>query len=102
MAKSCYNGSEPPDDNVKAGWRPLIDMTKGSSELGDAVAKLPKGHDWGSVRINENAGAAKCIKCGFSIGYNWDRKWVSFSAYHDDKGIIPKDCNEVLMDDALE
>ena len=102
MGKSCYNGSEPPDDNVKQGWKPLVDMTKGSSDLGDAVAKLPKGHNWGKVRINENAGRAECIKCGLTVGYNWDKKWISFSVFNDDNGLIPKNCKEVLMDNALK
>lgn len=79
-----------------------------STFINNAIARLPKTHNWGKVRINNIFRNAECIVCGYSIGYD-SNQWISIPSfeksdlYQWNKNIlyIPS-CQEHLMNKALE
>ena len=76
-----------------------LDLSKYSSDIGDAVSRLPKGHNWGSVYITHNRSLARCIICDFTIDYNgfeWSAPLTSPFGY------VPLSCQEHRMNQALK
>lgn len=76
-----------------------LDLSKGSSDIGNAVSSLPKGHNWGKVYIDTDYNYAKCIVCNFIIDYNgfeWSAPLTSPYAY------VPISCEEHIMSEALK
>ena len=69
-------------------------------EIEQAIIRLPKGHNWGSVYIDSvfksSNSYAKCIVCDYILMYN-GFKWI----LQDNPKKMISSCKTRLMDEAL-